>query len=79
MLSIIAYYHICHVNQAYRSFINSHKATSSICKAHNLCHSVMYVNTGVKAGSKTLPLQRERENLLPLRHTHLQRLKKNNI
>lgn len=60
MLSIIAYCHICHMNQSYRSFMNSPKATSSICKAHYLCHSVMYVHTGVKAASKTPPLGRER-------------------
>lgn len=51
----------CHVHQSYRSFMNGRKATSSICKAHNLCHSVMYVNTGVKAPSETPPLGRERE------------------
>lgn len=74
MLSIIA----CHVHQSYRGFMNSHKATSSICKAHNLCHSMMYGNTGVKAPSETPPLGRETEISLPLRRTILQPLKKNN-
>lgn len=77
MLSIIAYYHIRLVNQSYRSFMNSHKVTSSICKAHNLYHSVMYVNTGVKTGSKTSPLGRER-NLTAIKTHKLQPLKKNN-
>lgn len=78
MLSIIAYYHICHVNQSHRSFMNSHKATSSICKAHDLRRSAMYVNTGVKAASKTPPPGRQREISLPLRHRSLQPRKKNN-
>lgn len=78
-MSIIAYYYICHVNQSYRSFMNRHKAISSISKAYNLCHSVMYVNSVVKVISKYPPMERQRERmLLLLRHTSLQHLKKYN-
>lgn len=60
MLSIIAYYHICHVSWPYRSFMNSHKATPSIRKAHDLRRAAMYEHTGAKAAPETPESERNR-------------------